>query len=160
MSDRLAREIINNTSLSAGDKLDVIVDVSKVNVAYAEGRVSRAAVEYARQLYDTGGRLPDPNSGGGGGGGDPTPPPDRSELTASLDSLDSPQPGVVSVRWSVSNIIASGDGQTVGGTAEITVDGQTVETAVVNVPPGGEQGGRVGLADVTPGTREVCVRLQ
>jgi len=171
MSERLAREIINNTPLSAGDRIDsASPDLGYVGTAYGEGRVSRAALDYAQQLYNTGGRLPDPNSGGGSGGGgsgggggggsDPSPEPDRSQLTASLDSLTSPQSGVASIRWSVSNTITSGSGQTVGGTVEITVDGQTAETAVVNVPPGGEQGGRVGLADVTPGTREVCVRLQ
>ena len=157
MSERLAREIINNTPLSAGDRIDsASPDLGYVGTAYGEGRVSRAALDYAQQLYNTGGRLPDPNSDGGSGGGEP----DRSQLTASLDSLTSPQSGVASIRWSVSNTITSGSGQTVGGTVEITVDGQTAETAVVNVPPGGEQGGRVGLADVSPGTREVCVRLQ
>ena len=158
MSERLAREIINNTAFSAGDKFGSIVDVNRVFQ-----QAGREAGEYANQLYRSGRPIPDPGEDGGGGGSPPPsedPTPDRSDLNASLESLDSPQPGVVSVRWSVSNTIVSGDGQTVGGTAEITVDGQTVETAVVNVPPGGEQGGRVGLADVTPGTREVCVRLQ
>jgi hypothetical protein len=230
MSERLAREIINNTPLSAGDRIDsASPDLGYVGTAYGEGRVSRAALDYAQQLYETGGRLPDPNSGGGGGGSDPTPDmaslcdftdsdgfvtsvpstpgggitqdditalityqargepvpgcassggggggggggsdpapdpqptPDSSQLSARLENLSSFSPEQVTVYWSVTNEVTSGTGQQKSGTVAIDLDGRTQETQSVSISPGGTQSGNVRLADVSPGTREVCVRLQ
>ena len=186
MSDRLAREIINNTPLSAGDRIDSpSPDLAYVGNAYTEGRVSRAAVDYANQLYETGGRLPDPDAGGGGGGGgsgggggggsggggggggggsdpspQPDPEPDRSQLRARLENLSSFGPEEVTVYWSVTNEVTSGTGQQKSGTVAIDLDGRTQERQSVTVSPGGSRSGSVRLADVTPGTREVCVRLQ
>jgi len=175
MSERLAREIINNTPLSAGDRIDsASPDLGYVGTAYGEGRVSRAALDYAQQLYNTGGRLPDPNSGGGSGGGgsgggggggsdpspQPDPEPDRSQLSVRLENLSSFSPEQVTVYWSVTNEVTSGTGQQKSGTVAVDLDGRTQERQSVAVSPGGSQSGSVRLAGVTPGTREVCVRLQ
>ena len=102
--------------------------------------------------------------GGSSGGSDPSPQPDpepdRSQLTTRLESLSSPTAEQVVVYWSVTNEVTSGTGQQKSGTVAVDLDGRTQERQSVSVSPGGSQSGSVRLADVTPGTREVCVRLQ
>jgi hypothetical protein len=102
--------------------------------------------------------------GGGGGGGDPAPEPqptpDRSQLSPRLESLSSPTAEQVVVYWSVTNEVTSGTGQQKSGTVAVDLDGRTQERQSVAVSPGGSQSGSLRLAGVTPGTREVCVRLQ
>jgi len=165
MSDELAREIINNTPLSAGDTIDnASPELAYVGDAYGRGDVSAAAVEYAQQLYNSGEPIPNPDSGSGGGGTSPTtepePEPDRSRLNATLESVSSPSPGGIVVYWSVTNEIASGSGTQKTGTVVIDLDGRPVEQQPVSVPAGGSQSGSVELMGVSSGSREVCVRLQ
>jgi len=97
---------------------------------------------------------------GGGQAPPPEPDPDRSQLSTRLESLSSPTAEQVVVYWSVTNEVTSGTGQQKSGTVAIDLDGRTQERQSVSVSPGGSQSGSVRLADVTPGTREVCVRLQ
>jgi len=100
------------------------------------------------------------SSGGSDPAPDPQPTPDRSQLSTRLENLSSPTAEQVVVYWSVTNEVTSGTGQQKSGTVAIDLDGRTQERQSVTVPAGGSQSGSVRLADVSPGTREVCVRLQ
>ena len=97
---------------------------------------------------------------GGGQAPPPDPEPDRSQLSTRLENLSSPTAEQVVVYWSVTNEVTSGSGRQKSGTVAIDLDGRTQETQSVAVSPGGSQSGSVRVAGVTPGTREVCVRLQ
>jgi hypothetical protein len=136
--------------------------------AYNRGELSRSAAVELTAAYNTGDTISRCASGGGGSDPDPDPAPepdpdpepDRSELTARLDRVFSPARETVQVEFTVLNEITSGDGRQKTETAAIEIDGRTVETAPVIVPAGGSRRAEATLDNVTPGTREVCVRLQ
>lgn len=172
MSQALAQEIVNNTSLSPGQEMGA-VQINEVAAAFRNGRISANAIQYATDLFRDGGSLPALNGGGGpspppddGGGGGPSPPQDESTVSVTLDRLRTGDTDPVYaggaqsilVDATVTNEITSGGGEQITATVEVTIDGTRAATAEVPTSPGESATTTIGIENVEPGTREVCVR--
>jgi hypothetical protein len=86
-------------------------------------------------------------------------PPDRSELSISLDSLDSPGPNVVDVSYTITNNITSGNGERLTGDYRVTVDGTEVASGSETVNAGSSVSGTAPLQSIESGQRNVCIEL-
>lgn len=135
-------EDVNLVELPAGENMPVALE-------FADYTVSAGSVT----VVDGGGgsRLPP-------GSEPPEPEPERLELQ--LNNVSSPRGGVAVVEWTAENPLTPGSGnRVVGGTVEVTLDGELVDAIQLSLPPADTRRETVEIQGVSSGRHEICVRL-